>query len=69
MAGVEQGEVEREKKEISTMRKLSMNDTGKYTSASNSQISLPRFSVLVHAKSAARTGLKREVMPVREETM
>lgn len=51
------------------MRKMSMNDTGKYTSASNSQISLPRFSGLVHAKSAASTGLKREVKPMREERM
>lgn len=49
------------------MRKRSSNDIGSYTSATDSQMSWPRFSVLVHPKSSwggKPCQLKRELAPV-----
>lgn len=57
MAGMDQGQVEgMGGKKTSMMRKISIKDTGRYTSAINSQISWPRFSGLVHPKAAAAQG-------------
>lgn len=41
-----------EENPVSTLRRMSISHTGRYTSAANSQIDQPRFSLLVHSKSA-----------------
>lgn len=53
MVGLGQWKVESKKKKISVMRKMSTNDTGKYASVINSQISWSRFSGLAHPRGIA----------------
>lgn len=52
MARVEQREVKSKRKKISVIRKMFINDIGRWTT-DNSQVIWQRFSVLVHPKRAA----------------
>lgn len=56
MAGAEQREFESMKKNHYDEKKRSINDIGRYTSATTTQTSWPRFSALVHPKGATAKG-------------